>query len=74
MVIDASNLERNLYYATQVIELGYPTAIALNMIDVAAQNGLQIDTAAAFYRARCPRLPHGGELGRGRGRAETDSF
>src|SRR5690242_14706920 len=45
VVIDASNLERNLYYATQVIELGYPTAIALNMIDVAAQNGLQIDTA-----------------------------
>jgi ferrous iron transport protein B len=45
VVIDASNLERNLYYATQVIELGYPTALALNMIDVAAQNGLEIDSA-----------------------------
>src|ERR1700752_4209315 len=31
VVLDASNLQRNLYYATQVIELGYPTFIALNM-------------------------------------------
>ena len=35
VVLDASNLERNLYYATQVIELGYPTVLALNMVDVA---------------------------------------
>src|SRR5277367_7182705 len=35
VVLDASNLERNLYYATQVIELGYPTIVALNMVDVA---------------------------------------
>src|ERR1041384_4446423 len=35
VVIDASNLERNLYYTTQVLELGYPTVLALNMIDVA---------------------------------------
>lgn len=39
VIIDASNLQRNLYYATQVIELGYPVIIALNMMDVAAQNG-----------------------------------
>ena len=39
VVVDASNLERNLYYATQVIELGYPTLLALNMVDVAEQNG-----------------------------------
>lgn len=43
VVVDASNLERNLYYATQVIELGYPTVVALNMMDVAAQNGHAID-------------------------------
>src|SRR5258706_6933578 len=43
VVIDGSNLQRNLYFATQVIELGYPTIIALNMIDVAEQNGYQID-------------------------------
>src|SRR5687768_6359440 len=39
VVIDASNLERNLYYATQVIELGYPTIVALNMVDVAERQG-----------------------------------
>src|ERR1035437_3957697 len=44
VVVDASNLQRNLYYASQVIELGYPTLIALNMVDVAEENGHQIDT------------------------------
>src|SRR5204863_5125681 len=43
VVVDASNLQRNLYYATQVIELGHPTLIALNMIDVAKENGHEID-------------------------------
>src|SRR3954470_11917570 len=43
VVVDASNLQRNLYYATQVIELGHPTVLALNMIDVAEANGQIID-------------------------------
>src|SRR5262249_41544864 len=43
VVVDASNLQRNLYFATQVIELGYPTLLALNMVDVARENGHQID-------------------------------
>lgn len=43
IVVDASNLQRNLYYATQVIELGYPTLVALNMVDVAEANGQVID-------------------------------
>src|SRR4051794_23046945 len=46
VVIDASNLERNLYYATQVIELGYPTIVALNMVDVAEKQGHAIDASA----------------------------
>ena len=45
VVIDASNLERNLYLATQVLELGLPTIIALNMSDVAASNGKPVDAA-----------------------------
>jgi ferrous iron transport protein B len=45
VVVDASNLQRNLYYATQVIELGHPTLIALNMVDVAEANGHQIESA-----------------------------
>src|SRR5690348_4807688 len=45
VVVDASNLQRNLYYATQVIELGHPTMVALNMVDVAEANGHQIDSS-----------------------------
>src|SRR6059036_1781586 len=44
IVVDASNLQRNLYYATQVVELGHPALIALNMIDVAENNGHRIDS------------------------------
>ncbi len=43
-VVDASNLERNLYLATQFIELDIPVIIALNMIDMAEAQGLHIDT------------------------------
>ena len=42
-IVDASNLERNLYLVSQVLELGLPTVIALNMIDVARQRGLKLD-------------------------------
>jgi ferrous iron transport protein B len=41
-IVDASNLERNLYLVSQVLELGLPTVIALNMIDIAAQRGTKI--------------------------------
>jgi ferrous iron transport protein B len=57
VVVDASNLQRNLYYATQVIELGYPTLIALNMVDVAEENGHSIDLAALAKRLEVPVLP-----------------
>ncbi|MDK2970257.1 MAG: ferrous iron transport protein [Candidatus Sumerlaeota bacterium] len=43
VVADASNLERNLFLATQVLELGLPTFLALNMTDVAEQDGVAID-------------------------------
>lgn len=42
-VLDASNLERNLYLAAQLIELGRPVVLALNMVDVAASMGVTID-------------------------------
>jgi ferrous iron transport protein B len=41
-VIDASNLERNLFLATQLIDLGIPVIIALNMIDLAEKHGISI--------------------------------
>ncbi|MGC3967126.1 MAG: ferrous iron transport protein B [Pirellulales bacterium] len=45
-IVDAGNLERNLYLVSQVLELGLPTILALNMVDVAAGRGITIDTAA----------------------------
>ena len=57
VVVDASNLERNLYFASQVIELGYPTIIALNMVDVAGINGLSIDAAKLSAALGVPVIP-----------------
>jgi ferrous iron transport protein B len=42
-VVDASNLERNLYLVVQVLELGVPVVVALNMSDVADARGIRID-------------------------------
>jgi len=66
--IDASNLERNLYMATQVIELGLPTVIALNMMDVARRRGMQIDVEKLSHRLGVPVIPC--EAARGRGLME----
>ena len=42
-IADASNLERNLYVVSQVLDLGLPTLLVLNMWDVARHRGIQID-------------------------------
>jgi len=42
-VVDAGNLERNLYLTTQLLELGIPVVVALNMVDMAEQMGIGID-------------------------------
>jgi ferrous iron transport protein B len=65
VVVDASNLQRNLYYATQVIELGYPTLIALNMIDVAENNGHHIHVAGLAAALGVPVLPLVASSGKG---------
>ncbi|HOY59909.1 MAG TPA: FeoB small GTPase domain-containing protein, partial [Verrucomicrobiota bacterium] len=57
VVVDASNLERNLYCATQVIELGYPTLVALNMMDVARDNGHLVDAAKLQKQLGVPVFP-----------------
>ncbi len=46
IVLDASNLEQHLVFAQEVLELGRPTVVALNMVDLAARAGLTIDPAA----------------------------
>ena len=45
-VVDASNLERNLYLTIQLLELGLPVIVALNMSDLATSRGLRIDQQA----------------------------
>ncbi len=55
-VVDASNLERNLYLLSQVLELRLPTVVVLNMLDVAEQHGLQIDVPALSQRLGVPVL------------------
>jgi ferrous iron transport protein B len=57
VVVDASNLQRNLYYATQVVELGHRTIIALNMVDVAEENGHQIDAVKLGETLGVPVVP-----------------
>ncbi|MBU6400636.1 MAG: ferrous iron transport protein B [Verrucomicrobia bacterium] len=65
VVVDASNLQRNLYFATQVIELGYPTIIALNMTDVAEANGHRIDASQLAAALGVPVVPMIASLGQG---------
>jgi len=57
VIVDASNLQRNLYYATQVIELGHPTILALNMVDVAETNGHSIDAGKLAELLGVPVMP-----------------
>ncbi|MGV3771578.1 MAG: ferrous iron transport protein B [Verrucomicrobiales bacterium] len=65
VVIDASNLQRNLYYATQVIELNYPTLIVLNMTDVAQANGMQVDADALSVELSVPVISMVARTGNG---------
>lgn len=46
IVVDSSNLERNLYLATQILDLGLPAVIACNMVDLAEERGERIDVTA----------------------------
>jgi ferrous iron transport protein B len=56
-VIDASNLERNLYLVHQILDLGRPVIIALNMMDLAASNGTRIDHARLEDELGVPVIP-----------------
>jgi ferrous iron transport protein B len=56
-IVDASNLKRNLYLTTQVMELGVPVVLALNMIDVATSQGIQIDVERLERQLGIPVVP-----------------
>jgi len=53
-VVDASNLERNLYLTLQLLELGIPCIVALNMLDIAKTQNITIDIPALAKRLGCP--------------------
>jgi ferrous iron transport protein B len=53
-IVDASNLQRQLYLTTQLLELGTPVVVALNMLDVAAAQGIKIDAERVQERLGVP--------------------
>jgi len=53
-IVDGTNLERNLYLTTQLMELGIPTVVAINMMDVVEKSGDRIDTEALSKKLGCP--------------------
>ena len=52
-IVDGTNIERNLYLTTQLIELGLPVVVAVNMIDLVRKNGDQIDLAKLGQALGC---------------------
>ncbi|MDK2857581.1 MAG: ferrous iron transport protein [Verrucomicrobiota bacterium] len=56
-ILDATNLERNLYLTTQLLEMRVPVVVALNMMDVAKQRKIQIDIEHLEKHLGCPVVP-----------------
>jgi ferrous iron transport protein B len=56
-VVDASNLERNLFLVGQLIDQGLPVVVALNMMDLAQRHGLAIDADKLAAELGCPVVP-----------------
>src|SRR5688500_10101198 len=65
VVMDASNLQRNLFLASQIIELGYPVVVALNMLDVANAHGLEVNARALSGELGLPVIPMVASTGQG---------
>lgn len=53
-IVDATNLERNLYLTTQILDLGIPVVLALNMMDLVKKAGDKVDAAELSRRLGCP--------------------
>lgn len=56
-IVDATNLERNLYLTTQLRDMGVPVVVALNMIDVSRSKGEEIDVKELSKWLGCPVVP-----------------
>lgn len=57
IVVDASNLERNLYLAVQILEIGVPAVVALTMVDVAEARGQRVDPEVLSRELGIPVVP-----------------
>lgn len=56
-IVDGSNLERNLYLTTQLLEIGIPVVVAVNMMDIVKRNGDKIDLEKLAKELACPVVP-----------------
>ncbi len=56
-VVDAANLERNLYLTAQLLEMGVPIVLVLNMMDIARKRGIDIDFKKLSLELGCPVVP-----------------
>jgi len=65
-IVDASNLERNLYLSVQFMEMGVPITIALNMMDVAKKRGIKIDISKLSKLLNVPVVPTVARNGEGK--------
>ncbi|GAG05159.1 unnamed protein product, partial [marine sediment metagenome] len=65
-IVDSSNIERNLYLATQLIEMNMPLVLAFNMSDIAEQKGLQFDTEQLSRLLEAMIVPTVGNKGKGK--------
>jgi len=65
-IVDAANLERNLYLTAQLLEMGVPLVLVLNMADIAKANGVTIDAGALEAVLGCPVVTMVASRGKGR--------
>ena len=78
-IIDASNLKRNLYLTFQLLEIGVPVVIVLNMLDVAKRRGIIIDAGKIAKILKCPVICASASKGEGKAeildiRGESEHF
>ena len=64
-IVDAGNLERNLYLTTQILEMGVPVVVALNMVDVAEAHGVRVDAGRLSAQLGVPVVPIQANAGKG---------
>lgn len=65
LVLDATNLQRNLFLASEILDLNLPTVVALNMMDSANSAGMTIDVAGLAKKLQCPVIPISARKGTG---------